>query len=43
MKRKYVIFGVVGVLLGITAFYFINRKKVKEVIKENNAEIIITE
>jgi hypothetical protein len=42
-KKKYIITGVIGLLLGVGAWYFIRRKKIKEVIKENNAEVVITE
>jgi hypothetical protein len=43
IKKEYIITGIVGLLLGVGAWYIIKGKKVKEVIKENNAEIIITE
>jgi len=43
-KKQYILTGIIGLLLGVGAWYFIKRgKKVKEVIKENNAEIVITE
>lgn len=41
--NRNIIAGIIGLGLGVAIWYFVNRKKVKEVIEENNAEIIITE